>query len=85
MGTHGTFTSWIFNTSLVFAGLMILVWLPYFMNDLRELERHGLTDANKIKWMRNGLIAWASPLVLWAFSKTGSANSPTISTTSLRR
>ena len=57
MGTHGTFTSWIFNTSLVFAGLMILVWLPYFMNDLRVLERHGLTDANKVKWMRNGLIA----------------------------
>ena len=28
MGTHGTFVSWIFNTALVFAGLMILVWVP---------------------------------------------------------
>ena len=57
IGTHRTFTSWIFNSTLVFAGLMILVWLPYFMSDLRVLVRHGLTDANKAKWMRNGLIA----------------------------
>jgi hypothetical protein len=57
VGTHRTFTSWVFNTTLVFGGLMILVWLPYFANDLNILVRHGLTTPEKAKWVNRGLIA----------------------------
>ncbi len=57
VGTHGTFTSWVFNTTLVFAGMMILVWLPYFRSDLDILVQHGLTTPEKAKWVNRGLIA----------------------------
>lgn len=55
VGTHGTFTSRIFNASLIFGGLMILVWLPYFASDLDILVRHGVTTADRAKWVNRGL------------------------------
>lgn len=55
VGTHGTFTSRIFNASLIFGGLMILVWLPYFAGDLAILVQHEMTATDRARWVNRGL------------------------------
>jgi hypothetical protein len=64
VGTHSTFTSQIFNGTLIFGGLMILVWLPYFANDLAILVRHGVTTAERAKWVNRGLVGLGITIAL---------------------
>jgi hypothetical protein len=64
VGTHATFTSRIFNASLIFGGLMILVWLPYFASDLRILVEHDLTTAERAKWVNRGLVGLGITIAL---------------------
>jgi hypothetical protein len=44
LGTLESNTSTIFNSTLVFSGILFLVWLPYLMADLQVLVRHGYTS-----------------------------------------
>ncbi|MCB0070227.1 MAG: hypothetical protein KDE20_02160 [Caldilineaceae bacterium] len=64
VGTHSTFTSQIFNGTLIFGGLMVLVWRPYFASDLTLLMQHGLTTAAGAKWVNRGLIGLGITIAL---------------------
>ena len=64
VGTHGTFSSRIFNATLIFGGVIILVWLPYFVSDLKILVQHEMTAADRAKWIRRGLIALGISMAL---------------------
>ena len=64
VGTHGTFSSRIFNATLIFGGVMILVWLPYFLSDLDILVQHGMTMADRAKWISRSLVALGIAMAL---------------------
>jgi hypothetical protein len=64
VGTHGTFTSWIFNSSLVFGGILVLVWMPYFINDFEILVRNELSTPDLTKWLYRGMYALGVTITL---------------------
>lgn len=64
VGTHGTITSMIFNTSLIFGGVLLLVWVPYFKSDFVILVEHGLSTPEMAKWLYRGLYALGVSIML---------------------
>lgn len=36
--------NWLFNATLVFSGILLLIWRIYFMSDYRILVQHGITS-----------------------------------------
>ena len=64
VGTHGTITSMIFNTSLIFGGVLLLVWMPYIKSDFEILVRHGLSKPEMAKWLYRGLIGLGISIML---------------------
>lgn len=57
MGTMNSYAGLLFNGTLMFAGLLLIVWLPFLMSDLRILARHGISTEHSIRLLRYGLIA----------------------------
>jgi hypothetical protein len=64
VGTHGTITSAIFNTSLMFGGLLLLVWMPFFKSDFEILVRGGLSTPDLAKWVYRGMVAMGVAIFL---------------------
>ncbi len=46
----------LFDTTLIFAGILILIWNRYFMSDYRILLRHGIADARSARLVHYGLL-----------------------------
>lgn len=55
LGTLESNVNWIFNSTLVFTGVLLLIWVGYYMSGYRVLVRHGLVSR---KW------AWGIRLAL---------------------
>ena len=64
VGTHGTFTSWIFNSSLVFGGILVMVWMLYFINDFEILVGNELSTPGLAKWLYRGMYALGVTITL---------------------
>lgn len=58
LGTLESNTRAIFNATLVFAGIMFMVWLPYLMSDVYILVRHGFAP-----WMGARILHYGFVLV----------------------
>jgi hypothetical membrane protein len=51
LGTYGDISSWMFNATLVAAGLLVTTFAVYLSNDLRALVEAGrLTDSRAPRW-----------------------------------
>ena len=48
--------NWLFNATLIFTGILLLIWYSYFMSDYRILLRHGIADARWAMVIRVGLL-----------------------------
>lgn len=44
LGKMESNVNWIFNATLIFSGILLLIWRTYFMSDYRILLRHGIAD-----------------------------------------
>ena len=53
----------IFNFTLIFTGILLLVWMGYFMSDYRILVRHGVAASSLAKWVRYGF-AWLAIAIM---------------------
>lgn len=56
LGTLESNTSLLFNATLIFAGIMFMVWLPYFMSDVQVLVRHEAASPRSAQLLRLGFI-----------------------------
>ena len=48
--------NWLFNATLIFTGILLLIWYSYFMSDYGILLRHGIADARWAMVIRVGLL-----------------------------
>jgi hypothetical protein len=60
----------IFNVTLVFGGLLIATWMPYFLTDLHVLIRGGVAHKRALTWLRIGLWWLAIGIALVGIFKT---------------
>lgn len=51
LGTLDSNARRLFNYTLVFAGILLLVWLPFFRSDFGLLVRHGIAPEFGRKWL----------------------------------
>lgn len=71
LGTMKSSSRTIFNIALSFTGLLILVWLPFFMGDLHILVRHGQATPRSIMIYRVALILLAIGVAFVGIFKSG--------------
>jgi len=48
--------NWIFNATLIFSGILLLIWRTYFMSDYHILLRHGIANARWSMLIHLGLL-----------------------------
>lgn len=63
LGKMESNVNYIFNFTLVFTGILLLVWLGYLMSDFRILARHGVADPKYVRWVRFGF-AWLAVAIM---------------------
>jgi hypothetical protein len=56
LGALKSNTNIIFNATMIFAGILFLVWLPYLMSDLKILARHDLLPPMGERLLRLGFL-----------------------------
>lgn len=56
LGKMESNVNYIFNTTLIFSGILLLIWRTYFLYDYDILLRHGIADARWVPLVRYGLI-----------------------------
>lgn len=71
LGTMKSSARTIFNITLIFTGVLLLVWLPFFMSDFRILVRHGVARKDAVRWMRIAFTALAIAIAFVGFFKSG--------------
>lgn len=59
LGSYKSSANYIFNFTLVFGALLLLVWLRYVMRDFMVLVRNGIA-IEKAGWWVRFLLAWIS-------------------------
>jgi hypothetical protein len=64
LGTLESNTYRIFNGTLIFAGIMFLVWLPYLMGDIEILVRHGLMPPHGAKIIQFAFVLIAITIMI---------------------
>jgi len=64
LGTMDSSSELLFNATLVFGGILILIWLPYFMSDFHILVEHDAASERGAFWLRFGLIVLAVGVAL---------------------
>lgn len=62
----------IFNVTLVFGGLLLIAWMPYFLSDLRVLIRSDIAQPRALTWLRVGMWWLAVGVALVGIFKTQS-------------
>lgn len=70
LGKYESNVNYIFNSTLVFTGILLLVWLGYFMSDYRICVRHGVAAARWERWVRFALIWLAVAVALVGIFKS---------------
>ncbi|MGL4649250.1 MAG: hypothetical protein ACRC1H_07565 [Caldilineaceae bacterium] len=60
----------IFNITLVFGGILIATWMPYFFSDLRVLIRGEVALPRALTWLRVGMWWLAIGIALVGIFKT---------------
>jgi hypothetical protein len=60
----------LFNLTLVFTGILLLVWLGYLMSDFRILARHGIAETKYVRWIRFGFVWLAIAIMLVGIFKS---------------
>lgn len=71
LGTMKSSSRAIFNLTLIFGGVLFLVWLPYFMTDLEVLIAQGKAPERSRRWLWLALMALGVGLALVGFFKSG--------------
>lgn len=71
LGTMKSSSRAIFNLTLIFGGVLFLVWLPYFMTDLEVLIAQGQAPERSRHWLRLALLALGTGIALVGFFKSG--------------
>jgi len=71
LGTINSNANAIFNFTLVFAALLLIAWLPYFMSDFRILVHHGLAPERSIRLIQIALLWLAIGIGFVGFFKSG--------------
>ncbi len=64
MGEMESNVSVIFNSTLIFVGIMFLVWLGYAMSDYEIVVRHGVANTRSVRPLRVGFVVLAVALAL---------------------
>ncbi|MCB0160060.1 MAG: hypothetical protein KDD83_18135 [Caldilineaceae bacterium] len=70
LGKYESNVNYIFNGTLIFAGILLLVWLGYFMSDYRIVVAHGVAAARWEKWVRFALVWLAVAVALVGIFKS---------------
>lgn len=70
LGKMESNVNFIFNFTLIFAGILLLVWLQYFMSDFRILADYGIATERWVRWIRFGLIWLAIAVMLVGLFKS---------------
>lgn len=71
LGTMKSSANTIFNVTLAFTGLLVLVWLPLFMSDLRILVQHELSSERSVQLIRIALVVLGVGVALVGIFKSG--------------
>jgi len=71
LGTMKSSANTIFNVTLIFTGILLLVWLPYLLSDFRILVRHGIAPEHSVRWLRIAFIILAIAVAFVGFFKSG--------------
>lgn len=64
LGTLESNTSILFNATLIFAGIMFMVWLPYLMSDIYILVRHHRSSARSARLIQLGFIMMGGGIIV---------------------
>lgn len=56
LGEVGSNVGYVFNGTLIFVAILVLVWSRYFMNDYRLLVRKGMASAAWERWVQVAII-----------------------------
>lgn len=56
LGKMESNVNWLFNETLIFSGILLLIWRTYLMSDYEILLRHGIASPNWSALPRYGLI-----------------------------
>ena len=70
LGKMESNVNYIFNSTLIFAGILLLVWMNYFMSDYQILVQQGIAVERWTKWVRIGLIWLAIAVMLVGIFKS---------------
>ncbi|MCB0124093.1 MAG: hypothetical protein KDE58_17685 [Caldilineaceae bacterium] len=63
LGKMESNVNYIFNTTLIFSGILLLIWRTYFLYDYDILLRHGVANARWAPLVRYGLL-WIGVAVM---------------------
>jgi hypothetical protein len=70
LGKYESNVNYIFNSTLVFTGVLLLVWLGYFMSDYHICVHHGVAAARWERWVRFALVWLAVAVALVGIFKS---------------
>lgn len=70
LGSWDSTAHQIFNVTLIFGGVLLLVWTPFFMKDLHTLARNGYAHPRGVYWFQFGLYWVAVALLFVGLFKT---------------
>lgn len=70
LGSWDSTAHGIFNSTLIFGGILLLVWTTFFTKDLKTLARHEYATGKGVFWLQVGLYWVAIGIMFVGLFKT---------------